>query len=202
MQRTPISELYNEDITTCIENLSVKEEITPTVNEITKQQEEKEENIIKEDEKKRNFGSGTAKIDIHIFDQEIKKINIPTRLDRNFKTIYFSSLKQMVNQYAADTVKDAALEVIDIIYRDMETPANFLGSYADDILVEISILLEKQTDEKAKRVMINNLAEQFFFMKQTNGYCPSGRSIRTYQIYQIIKDIDSGACYPKKKEGE
>lgn len=178
----------------------LEEKLEKKVEQLERLEEKLEEKTLPLEQDRTIYGSGEAKIDIHIFDKEIREIKIPTRFDKNYKSIYFTSLKQMINQYADDNVKGAGLEAVDIIYRDQETPANFLGSFADDVLAELTILLEKQTDLEIKKNIIDLLCEQYYFMKVTNGTCPSGRLSRGMQVYLMMKDIDDGVCYPKIKE--
>jgi hypothetical protein len=134
------------------------------------------------------YGTGQVLIDVHKYDSEVRNINIPTKLSKGFKAMYFSKLRELIFEHSESQVKDKALQVMDILFRDMETPPNFLGSYADDILCEIAILLEEEKDIEYIKMIINLLCEQFTDLVNTSGWCPSGRVSRILCVYVVAKD--------------
>ena len=131
--------------------------------------------------------------DIHgVSDGKLIKYNIFTRYSVEVKKKIIDCLIKLVDERANDSVKYYGIKGLTLIRDESGMSTNYQSVdnlLADDILVEISILLSDESDDEVIDTCINHLCEQMCDMIRTSGYCPSGRVNRVFQVFMILNDF-------------
>lgn len=125
--------------------------------------------------------------DVHIFDGKLKSHSIKTHLSRDQKIKIFDPVVTGVSKLQNFTAVNGLKTVID----DLESPKNYDSTneiYADDILAEICLMMEKHFDQDIINTIIENIAIQMADMI-TLGPCQQGRATRLFQVYNFVKEI-------------
>lgn len=135
-------------------------------------------------------------MNVHVFDGKIdinyKKSLIKGRISVDDKVKLFRLLFSRVN--------DRAKPYLQMIADNIQGHANYeVGNdlYADDILAEICLFLEKSDNDGS---IFKTLEEQL--AEISGGTCPSGRTTRLWQIYVAIRDEEKKEKKEKKEEGK
>lgn len=145
-------------------------------------------------------------IDVHVFDNSFREINIERgRISVEDKKKMFSELSELLDNNGKNGLN---LIIKDIAIDYNNATANFdsgNNKWADDILGEICsyIVKESFSDNKERiddvKMIVSNINEQLSDMFLT-GQCASGRTIRFWQIYCSILDVEKERKSVEKKE--
>ena len=124
-------------------------------------------------------------------DGKLGEHNVHTRFSTQNKKDIISTFLQVINERANPHIKGWGLQGISLILNDTGMPPNYQGAdglLADDVLIEIILILNKTTDMEVIDTAVNHICEQMSDMLQTNGTCPSGRVNRLFSILVYLRD--------------
>lgn len=129
---------------------------------------------------------------VHEFDGQVKKFNIATKYTISEKKQIFNQLiKQIygVHTKISPNIYKIGMNGLVCVIVDSQTPKNFSDDmFADDILADIAIQMNKLVENDKVIDMCTNILEQMDDMMNL-GRCPSGRVIRLMQIYHAVNDL-------------
>lgn len=128
-------------------------------------------------------------------DGKLYRYGISTRFPRETRITLQNCLIDLLKERANPEVLPYGIHGLQVIRDASGTEANYQstdGMFADDILCEIAELITEVKDDEIIDTAINNIAEQMKDMIVTNGFCPSGRCVRLFQIYMTLRDYKDG----------
>lgn len=124
-------------------------------------------------------------------DGKLGNHNVITRFDTDNKKQIISSFLNVIMERANQEIKEWGIRGISLILNDTSTSPNYQGAdglLADDVLIEIILILNKTTDLEVIDTAINHICEQMSDMLKTNGTCPSGRVNRLFSVLVYLRD--------------
>ena len=127
-------------------------------------------------------------------DGKLKDHNIITKFTNENKKEIIKNLLPLIIERANPEIKEWGIRGISLILNDTGLPANYQGAdslLADDVLIDIILILNKTKDLEVIDTAINHICEQMFDMLQTNGTCPSGRVNRLYSVLNYLRDYNT-----------
>lgn len=137
-------------------------------------------------------GEGNPVIDVHFADGKLYPgYNITTRFSIQEKLEIQDKMITLVGNYANESIRAFGVQGLNIIKGDTQGPGNWLETdkvFADDIVCEIFVLLTWVNEREVIDTVLNHIAEELGDMIKTNGFCPSGRCCRLFQVYMFLRD--------------
>ena len=137
-------------------------------------------------------------MNVHIFDGKIRDFNVPKdKYSQDEKLKMFKELSEVLN---TDGKKG-----LDLIINGHQRYDNTNDMFSDDILAEICNYIIKESyskdEQKLKdiRSLIACIDEQLSDMFNT-GTCAQGKTIRLFQIYSSIQQVQEERISSEKKE--
>lgn len=128
-------------------------------------------------------------LNTHDYDGKLKGLSF-----YNFKTVFSKQEKEaMFDKLIAKLVSincPIGIPGLNAIKSSIQTPANFDASngwYADDILADLCVMVDKQFEPDQIKTYLTNISEQMFEM-MISGPCPQGRCARLLLIYLFARD--------------
>jgi hypothetical protein len=145
-------------------------------------------------------GIGDPQLCIHqIGDGKLFRYGVITRFSNDTKKQLIDLLIDVITQRANPSIKEFGIRGITIIKDDTGLAQNFQamdGLLADDVLADICDMLTRIKDYEVIDTTINHLCEQMADMIRTNGFCPTGRCTRVFQVYMVLRDALDGIHLP------
>ena len=124
-------------------------------------------------------------------DGKLKHHNVITKFSVEYKKEIIKNLLPIIYERANPEIKEWGIRGISLIMNDTGMPPNYQGAdvlLADDVLIDIILILNNTKDLEVIDTAINHICEQMSDMLQTNGTCPSGRVNRLYSVLNYLRD--------------
>lgn len=124
-------------------------------------------------------------------DGKLSNHNVTTRFPVEAKKEIISSFLKVIMERANPEIRNYGMQGVSLVLHDTGRGPNYQGAdgiLADDVLIEIILILNKSTDVEVIDTAINHICEQMSDMLRTNGTCPSGRVNRLFSILVYLRD--------------
>lgn len=118
-----------------------------------------------------------ALIDIHQFDGSYRNLIPNEYFTQQEKQELFSRLEGKMSQ--------KGFSVVQTIYKDCKLQPNYDNRnnvYADDLLASLCYRMDKNEDWS----LVSLLDSQYCDLVDTSGWCPQGRTTRTWQVLHCL----------------